>query len=379
MKKNEFDNAAKDLIYLTACAIKGETPDRDRVIAMNLEQLYAAAKHHMLTAMTAWMLKSIGIKSETFTQALAKAKRKSALLTIETNAVTARLEEEGIWYVLLKGSVLKEFYPADWMRQMTDVDILFDPSYREQVKDIMQELGFTIESYGEGNHDCYRKLPVCEFEMHVSLFDSVYSDTMEYYEKIDTRLLPNGKGKYGRQLSNEDFYLFMISHVHKHYYLGGTGLRSLLDLYVTWRRFEDHMDHAYIDKKLEQLGMIEFEYKNRELAFAVFEEKPLTEKQSAMLDYMMLSGANGVRDNLLKNQLRRYGGGRKAKIRYCMARIFLRMETIKTQYPFIYRHRILLPVLPFWRMGKGLILYRKHLKDEIRSLIKTSVLNESHE
>lgn len=45
-------------------------------------------------------------------------------------------EKAGIWYLPLKGVILKEMYPVYGIRQMADNDILFDFTYRKEVKDI---------------------------------------------------------------------------------------------------------------------------------------------------------------------------------------------------------------------------------------------------
>ena len=55
------------------------------------------------------------------------------------------------------------------------------------------------------------------------------------------------------------FYLYVTVHEYKHYAGGGTGLRSLLDAYVSLRRHGDGMDMAYIAAEAEKLGIAEFD------------------------------------------------------------------------------------------------------------------------
>lgn len=379
MTKNEYRQAAQNLVYLSTCVINEKIPNKEQVSKMNLQQLYHVAKHHMMTAITAYALESVGVHDEAFVQAKAKAMRKDALLTIEKDAVTAHLEAAGIWYMPLRGSFLKELYPAEWMRQMTDVDILFDANYREKVKEIMENLGFTTTIFGKGgHHDCYQKPPVCDFEMHHSLFEPMSfeyvsrqsSDIVEYYKKVQKKLLPDNKSRYGRMLSNEDFYLYMIAHEYKHYAVVGAGVRSLLDTYIYWRKFGNLLDLNYLAKELQTLGITKFEQENRDLAFTLFEGEVLTTEQQEMFEYMLLSGAQGTYKNVLKNQLDRFGGGRKAKLKYCFNRIFPPMAYIKLSYPFVYKHKILIPFLPIYRFGKGVVLYREQLKNEIVKLAR---------
>ena len=360
-------NTLSDLIYLTNCAIKSEIPNAKRISKMNLKQLFYAAKRHMMTAIIADVLEKAGIEENHFMEAKAKAKRKCALLEIETASLTNVLESEKIWYMPLKGAILKNYYPVSWMREMTDVDILFDSSFRKQVKAIMTELGFVAENYNESNHDCYKKAPVCEFEMHTSILSASYSNLTWYYADIEKRFINEQTG-YLRELSNEDFYIFMIVHTNKHYYCLGTGIRPLLDIYLFLNSSSVDLDKDYIRKELDKLKLIEFEMKIRELAFCLFEGKPISDVQEEMLEYMFIAGLHGIRDNLLKNQLLKYGCGWKAKIKYCISRIFPPSNYIKECYPFVYKSKILIPFLPIYRMSKGLILNRKHFKNEIEGL-----------
>ena len=55
----------------------------------------------------------------------------------------------------MKGAVLKNLYPAYGIREMADRDILIDAGKAESVRDIMKELGFSVEEFNKIYHDCY--------------------------------------------------------------------------------------------------------------------------------------------------------------------------------------------------------------------------------
>ena len=125
----------------------------------------------------------------------------------------------------LKGSLLKDLYPRYGMRQMSDNDILFDSSRAEDVRQIMESMGFTTKHFGHGNHDVYFKKPVSNFEMHTSIINRNNERMFEYYRNVKERLIKNDNDACGYHFSDEDFYIFMIAHEYKHYTGGGTGLR----------------------------------------------------------------------------------------------------------------------------------------------------------
>ena len=115
-------------------------------------------------------LQKAGIQSKSFKDAISQAQRKAVLLNHDYSLVTAALEGEGIWYMPLKGTVLKAFYPSFAMRELADVEILFDADRAADVKAIMENLNFQVKAYGGTNDDDYIKPPLSNFEMHKALF-----------------------------------------------------------------------------------------------------------------------------------------------------------------------------------------------------------------
>ena len=98
----------QDLIYLLSCAVNGITPDTAKVQAMDLERLYRLAKFHTVRAAVYIALKRAGVQDKQFDQAYKKAVRKNIYLDMERSAIITDFEKQGIWYMPLKGSVLKD-------------------------------------------------------------------------------------------------------------------------------------------------------------------------------------------------------------------------------------------------------------------------------
>ena len=90
---------------------------------MDLDSLYKACKWHTLRATVFTALKSAGAEHSDFFQAYNKAVRKNILFDSEREAITSEMEKQGIWYLPLKGAILKELYPQIGMREMSDNDI----------------------------------------------------------------------------------------------------------------------------------------------------------------------------------------------------------------------------------------------------------------
>lgn len=371
MTKEEYRKNIDEVIYLASCAVNDVTPDKERVKKISLPELYKAADSHMLTSITAFALESAGIYDSAFTQAKGKAIRKIAAMDIDKILLFEKLEKEKIWYMPLKGTVIKELYPSFGMRQMSDFDILFDSSYNHKIKEIMLDLGFTTEHFGQGNHDVYFKQPVSNFEMHTGLFSPNHKkEIYDYYRDVRSRLIKDDNNEYGYHFSNEDLYIYVTAHEYKHYSSGGTGLRSVLDTYVFMKKLGDQLDHDYIAAETEKLDIREFEQNNRRLAMNLFGGKALTEQNQQMLEYIIFSGTYGTIENSVQNQLNQFGNDKKGKTKYVLQRLFPSMDNIRTFYPFFYKHKILLPALFFYRIGKSLTVSRKKISTELKHLRK---------
>jgi len=369
MTKEEYHKAIDGVIYLSGCVVNGNVPAKEHVASVNLEHLYTAASKHNLCAIVGYALESAGIFDNSFIQAKAKAIRKVAAMEIDKELLFERFEQEKIWYLPLKGTVIKDLYPSIGLRQMADFDILFDRKYQEKVRDIFLELGFTCEHYGKGNHDVYFKKPVSNFEMHTDLFGSNHKkEIYEYYRDVKHLMQKDDNNKYGYHFSDNDFYVYISAHEYKHYSSGGTGLRSLLDTYIIWKKLGDKLDGDYIRSETDKLGITAFEQNNKKLALDLFSGNELSSEEQEMLAYIVFSGTYGNIKNSVDNKVQKYGGGKKGKRKYILSKMFLSMDEIKAYYPFFYKHKILLPGLFFYRLGKAVTVSRKKTKAQLKIL-----------
>lgn len=365
MTKHDYKQSAYYLLYLIRCVLNHKIPSKDKLDKMDLSQLYTVAKAHSLTAITAYALESVGIIDEQFKQEKYKAIRKNLTMDIERQRVTAKLEKAGIWYMPLKGAILKNLYPQIGMRQMADNDVLYDPARSEEVRDIMERLGFTAEHFGGGNHDVYYKPPVCNLEMHNALFgSSIDSDITRYFDNIEIKLVKHG---FSRSFSNEDFYIYMTAHEYKHFSKSGTGLRSLVDTYVYLNHFSGKLDMEYIRNELSKLGIADFEQHRRKLAMDLFCGKRLNTDEKKLLDYYIFSGTYGTIENSVNNSI---NGSLSSRVKYLVGRLFLTLPQIKASYPFFYKHKFLIPLLFLYRIGLMLTKSRKRMMSEVKTLIR---------
>ena len=365
-----------DMIYLVACAVNSQVPDKDRVSAMDLDSLYKACKRHTLRATVFTALKSAGTEHSDFFQAYNKAVRKNILFDSEREAITSEMEKQGIWYLPLKGAILKELYPQIGMREMSDNDILYDSSRQNDLKNIMLSRGYTAESVGDSYTDVYKKPPVLNMEMHRALFLFGHDEKLfRYYEDMSRLMKRDDDKQYGYHFSDEDFYVYMTAHEYRHHIGGGTGIRSLVDCYVFMKAKEGTIDKSYIAEQFRQLGIEDYAQKRLSLAMKLFSSADtlsLTESEEEELKHYLLFGTYGTINNVGESSIKRYveKSGSRSKAGFIMSRLFPSMEFMKHHYSFFYKTKVLLPVGYVWRWIKGLSVNREKFRAEMKALKK---------
>lgn len=367
MTREEFRAAALDAAWLASCAVNDRTPDPSRVSELDLGRLFTAADRHFLTCVAAMALERAGVRDAAFTQAKGKAVRKVAAFELERAAVLEAMERAGIWHMPLKGCVLKDLYPQLGMRQMSDVDILYDVSRTAELCQIMEELGYsTDKTFGLTHEDHYYKPPIYNIEMHRSLFPQARGDVFwEYYRDVGTRLIGDEGKRFARHFSDEDFYVYMTAHAYKHYTGSGTGMRTILDTYIFCKRKGETLNWAYIAGELRKLGMEAFESEIRNLALRLFDGESLTASEREMLDYYLFSGTYGTEENRVGNQLRS-----KGRVGYLFSRAFLPFRSMRMLYPILDRLPVLLPLCWVLRLASAWKTKRKSVLFQLRAAFR---------
>lgn len=366
MEITEYRANAMQMIALTRCALNGTIPDEALISSLQTDHLFTVCQSHALTACVAYALESAGVSNAAFVEAKNKAIRKNLLLDAERAKILKRLEQEKIWYLPLKGAILKDWYPKIGMRQMSDNDILCDPDRRADIRQLMLDMGFSCEHFEKGNDDAYYKEPVFNFEMHHSLFSAAHSQKLyAYYGNIKQKLVKDEGNLYGFRFRDEDFYVYAIAHVYQHYVSCGTGVRSLFDTAVMLRKFNDNLDFSYISAQTDALGITEFENRLRRISLQIMQGDKLNAEDSEMLDFCITSGTYGNKNHETENLLREH---QNSKGRYLWNRLFPPMDWVATYYPFFAKHRWLMPVLWIYRPIRGIFCHAKELKTELTHL-----------
>ena len=271
MKEN-----SRILIKLLSKAIRNQEPDWDEITALleasqiHWPTLYEEALAHQVHTLIYPMvskLKNINPslapdptlfsqwKKETQTEAIRQIQQVQMI-----KEILKAFYKEKIPAIVLKGLLLREYYPNPDLRTMGDADLLTHAQDRYRIKKILKQFDF-IEYKVSSKHISYiNKNHPFIIEVHNWLSDSHPDDFSIDFEKalwkdtINISLL----GAPTMALSVDHHLLHLIIHMKNHIISAGFGLRQLCDFVVFMEANEKELNWDYILRCSQQLQLKTF-------------------------------------------------------------------------------------------------------------------------
>lgn len=359
-RKSEVDY----LIHLLSCALNGKEPIAQEGIDYSV--LLTLARKHQVYNIIFPLIKDMDSvpaedKAEFRTYHLNEIQR---MLTInnEREQIYSILDEKGIAYMPLKGLIIKHYYPKESMRQMSDNDILFDATFRDDVANIMKSMHYKATATGE-NSDDYHKAPYCTFEFHRTLFFK-QADFCPVFDDLWERATKDDEHPAMYHMGLDDVYIYSVCHMYKHFSTAGCGIRFLADHYLFLKKENDNLNWDYINQKLDSFGILDYEKKSRILAFKLYDEEELDDEELTLLETYINFGIYGDGNIRLGKSIEKLADGgsmKKAKIKYIFERLFPSKATMVANNRILEKHIYLLPAMYIIRLFKGLIHREKSM------------------
>ncbi len=279
----------------------------------------------------------------------------------EAAALKAVLSSANIDYLFLKGSAINHIYPKPEMRVMSDMDLLIRCEQYPEIKQILSGTGYTEQE--QSIHEYIWKTPGgLTLEFHKMLIPSYNKDYYSYFGNGWEKASKADDGSYS--YSPEDNFVYLFTHFAKHYRDGGVGVKHLLDLWLFKKHYPD-LDLAYIEKELSALQLYPF-YNNiqkvLDVWFADGKSDPITNLITATI---IKSGAYGTQNSRVTASALKTSnnkGTKGVKRRLLIQKLFPSCEVLSVRYPYLVKHRYLLPVAWFCRFFNLIIRKPSNIK-----------------
>jgi len=368
------------LIHLISCVLDDKTPEEipDKAV---WKEIYKLASCHSVANIAFYGVDRLKNKPEEelyskWRETKDKAILKGITQLYERDIIIQELTALGIDICPLKGCIIKELYPTQDMRTMADLDILMDSSKKKQVEGAFREMGYTLDHIDEEGHDVYFKKPFMNIEMHHFLIpqDAIQEQLIAYYNNPWKRLLADKENQHLYQMSKEDFYIYHIAHMVKHYQLGGTGIRSFMDIYVYKRHYNAVLDWEYIFGELEKMGIKELAVLFEKVADAWFDDGKVDSEVTEASQYIITSGTYGSLERGHAVKVENTMKKSKNMFSYTVRRVFPTLKTMKRSYLILHKLPIMLPFC--WIHRIFIVLFRADKRKKIR--IEADIIKKNH-
>lgn len=276
----------------------------------------------------------------------------SVLQELSMKQVIAVLNSNNINHTLIKGYILRNYYPDRKARSFGDIDFLIDEKDREKCHTILTDMGYKyIEEYSSLYVWTYDN-GLLHLEVHTAIiYETLFNnfDYIRYFkEKSNNKELING---CTYELRKEDHFLFIMVHLAKHFYHMGAGIRMILDIVVFMQKFGQSMDFEYIRKELCHIRLERFsdiifnickKYFNSEV-----DCKPINgDILELVVDYIVSHGVYGFDNkNIIDIQFNQGGNNR---ILLLIKKLFPDRNDLENYYPQFYKYPLFYAWLRRW-------------------------------
>ncbi|HOP99329.1 MAG TPA: nucleotidyltransferase family protein [Acetivibrio clariflavus] len=288
----------------------------------------------------------------------------------EYSKVVELLNREKIRHIFFKGVIVREYYPVKQVRTQGDIDFLIYPEDRKKVEKIFTDLGY--RNFSTKWHDKYKKGKIV-FEGHDNLINHEINSKVDYFAYF-ANAWEYAKPKdntYTYELEMNYHLVFLITHIAKHFYDRGAGVRLILDIAAILNKYGEELDFQIIWKHLENIKLDLFAkhiFALCERWFGVnvpglsFEMDEST--YSAMSRYILEGGTFGYsNDNsaisALRKEYEKTESIEHIKIKALFRKIFLSSDIMREKYPILKKHPYLLVFAWIYRGIQCIVKKRK--------------------
>ena len=348
---SENNNKTQDIINVGSIlidAIKAQITQTEFHFPENTDfkKLYMLAQNHRVTAMVApLIIKSDSADKEAksaFSKELFKYSARYTAQDKERAELSEILSENQIKHCFLKGSKVGRFYDNPDIRFMLDMDLYVEKDKIQKAEEILLSRGYEINSNSDDKDTAYIKKPFLIIELHKEIkYD--YDKGYDYYKGAFERMV--SRNGYEMSMTNDDFYVYILSHSAHHFETAGTGIKSIVDHYYLRKKLKPQCDASVLETGLENIGLTKFNQRMDKLCDFWFEGADGDSFTKETANYVILSGVFGTE---LNNYLSGVAKGRyeESNNSYFIRRVFPSLKKLRIRYPILKKLPFLLPF--FW-------------------------------
>ena len=284
---------------------------------IDFSEIYRLAEEQAVTGLVAAGIEHVtdvrvpqGTVLQFVTSALQLEQRNLAMNSFIANLIE-EMRMQGIYAILVKGQGLAQCYERPLWRASGDVDLLLSHDNYQKTKDFLIPQASSVEMENEKALHCGMVLGQWVVELHGTLRSCCMPKMDKVIDEVQKDVFYNGNVRswnngniqvFLPSVNNDVFFIF--THIIKHFFHGGMGLRQVCDWCRLLWKYQDSINVDLLERRLKAAGLMS-EWK----VFAVLAveslgmpaeviplyttSKNLKKKSGRVLSYMMEVGNLG--------------------------------------------------------------------------------------
>lgn len=377
-----MDNSQKHIVTMLNAAIRKENAEISDYKDINWSELINEADEHKVTPLIYSSINKTDIISTIDKDTLNILKRKVFNSSVGQSrhiktvaSVLDSFNKADISVIVLKGLVVREYYPMPDLRTMCDADVLVHEEDLDKVSALMISLGYTKtkEKDDHGAHIVFHK-GSSVFEVHWTLInDRFFKGDKSFEKKLwDDAMEVEVGGVKTLSLSLEDLAVHLCTHMAVHLAYSGFGVRQLTDLVVLVEKEGKQIDWVSFIDKTKESGVYKFSIAifticnklfNMEIPKEISKEPKIKEKYiDQLIQDIFDSGVHGKKDKdrVFANEFAFDQGegaadGSMSIFKKFMKLLFPPVSQMSDKYNYAKKFIVLAPVAWIHHLIEGLI------------------------
>ena len=191
-----------------------------------------------------------------------KIRRRFSIATKRIEDISLIFEDEGFRSCILKGLGLSLMYPVHESRTAGDIDIWVEGKREAITKVVRSKTPNVFEQYHHIDFPIFKNIPVEVHYLPSQMSNPIHNRRLQnYYRNQQKKQFENKCPELGEHVcvpTNSFNAIFLLSHMMRHFFNEGIGLRQFVDYYYLLKQgFTDSEKNEFI-KTVRYLGMAKF-------------------------------------------------------------------------------------------------------------------------
>jgi len=191
-----------------------------------------------------------------------KRRRHFEAVNRRTMELSELFEQEGFRSCILKGQGLAQMYPVPESRSAGDIDIWIEGDRKTITDFVHSKTPGSFEQYHHIDFPIYKEVPVEVHYLPSQMSCPLHNRRLQnYYKSHQAEQFANVNSELGEHVctpTNGFNAIFLLSHMMRHFFNEGIGLRQFIDYYYLLKQGFSDAEKEEFCKMVSHLGMKRF-------------------------------------------------------------------------------------------------------------------------